>query len=472
MPAEPDAAGREPTGEPRETDVPDPIDGPDVPAAEVPDRVLASALEFAVGIAAAGSKLRPPLVSPPALRTFFRFQKLPANAFAKVRAAVEADADFRRRLAAAAAAAPELLDEAGMVWLARPPGWQTRLAGLVDAVGPSDLAAELRRAERRREAAEQAAHRAVAELAVARLELAQREQESQTTAAATAKLQRRLDETLASLDRVESERRRIESRLAAAEAATIELADERDAAIDRAADAEAVRDTVLADRAAGGGGAVERASEAAVLAGAAAVADELRSQSAVVRRASDDLDRLVRRLHDLEPASLARELGRAPLRPATPGKARPRRTPIAIPGGLYGDSLAAAEFVVRHPAAVVIVDGYNVAKLRFPRLALEDQRERTIDLCEDLAKRWGTNVVVVFDGANASGIAGTTRRLVRVTYSPEGVIADDTIRAEVAALADDVAVVVVTNDQAVIADVRAAGANPVSSDRFLELAAR
>ena len=60
----------------------------------------------------------------------------------------------------------------------------------------------------------------------------------------------------------------------------------------------------------------------------------------------------------------------------------------------------------------------------------------------------------------------------RVTYSPEGVIADDTIRAEVAALPDDVPVVVVTNDQAVITDVRAMGANPVSSDRFLELATR
>jgi predicted RNA-binding protein with PIN domain len=79
---------------------------------------------------------------------------------------------------------------------------------------------------------------------------------------------------------------------------------------------------------------------------------------------------------------------------------------------------------------------------------------------------------VVFDGTNGLGIAATVRRLVRVTFSPEGVIADDVIRREVAALPDDVPVVVVTNDQAVIADVRAMGANPVSSDRWIELATR
>ena len=41
-------------------------------AAEVPDHALRSALEFAVGIAAAGVKLRPPLAFPVELKRFLR----------------------------------------------------------------------------------------------------------------------------------------------------------------------------------------------------------------------------------------------------------------------------------------------------------------------------------------------------------------------------------------------------------------
>ena len=70
------------------------------------------------------------------------------------------------------------------------------------------------------------------------------------------------------------------------------------------------------------------------------------------------------------------------------------------------------------------------------------------------------------------GAASPTRRLIRVSYSPEGVIADDVLRAEVAAIDISRPVVVVTNDQAVVKDVRAAGANVITSDTFLALARR
>ena len=70
--------------------------------ADVPDQALRSALEFAVGIAAAGVKLRPPLSIPVELRRFLRFHKLPPAALSQVRAAVEGDADFRNRLASVA----------------------------------------------------------------------------------------------------------------------------------------------------------------------------------------------------------------------------------------------------------------------------------------------------------------------------------------------------------------------------------
>ena len=73
----------------------------------------------------------------------------------------------------------------------------------------------------------------------------------------------------------------------------------------------------------------------------------------------------------------------------------------------------------------------------------------------------------VFDGADVTGAHTRRRRLVRVTWSPAGVSADDVIRAEVAAVPVARGVVVVTNDQAIRRDVAAAGANTVSTDAFL-----
>jgi len=157
---------------------------------------------------------------------------------------------------------------------------------------------------------------------------------------------------------------------------------------------------------------------------------------------------------------------------SAPRRKRARRTPIPVPGGLYGDSEAVAEHFLRTPQAMVLVDGYNVAKLGWPDLSLEKQRDECVRSAEAIARRWATAVHVVFDGATVVGAHATARRLVRVSFSPEGVIADDVLRAEVAAIDPSRPVVVVTNDQAVVNDVRAAGANVVSSDTFLTLARR
>jgi len=463
------------------------------PGPEIPERVIALALEFAVGLAAAGAKQRAPLAVPAGLRPFLKVQRLPATALGTVRDVVAADPAFRKAVARAARLAPEMLDEASMLWLTRPDGWQERLRELAVPVDTADLAAELRRSERRREAAERAAHRAVTELAAAREELDRRTGASASVDAELDRLRAELAAVRAEAERQQGAARRADALRRTAEERSVALTAERDTALERATTAETVRDEVLRARAAGGAGAgaagaagaagMERlADERAVLAGAARVADELAEQTRVVRRLTVDLERLATRLAELEPsvgpvterpaAERAPAAGRTPARGS--GRAS-RRRPIGVPGGLVGSSLAAAEHVVRTPGAVVIVDGYNVAKLRFPLLDLETQRERCIDLCEDVARRWGTDLVVVFDGANAAGVAGvagSVRRLVRVTYSPEGVIADDVIRAEVAALPDEVPVVVVTNDQAIVQDVRTMGANPVSSDRFVELATR
>ncbi|MDO8364517.1 MAG: hypothetical protein Q7V88_16620, partial [Actinomycetota bacterium] len=135
-------------------------------AVHVPDSALKSALEFAVGIAAAGAKLRPPLPFPAGLKPYLRFHKLPPAAMAKVRSAVEGDALFLHRLGTVAT--DELVDEIGLLWLTRPTGWVTTAAQRLAAAaehGADHGPGELRREQRRREAAEATAARSRLELA-------------------------------------------------------------------------------------------------------------------------------------------------------------------------------------------------------------------------------------------------------------------------------------------------------------------
>jgi predicted RNA-binding protein with PIN domain len=153
-------------------------------------------------------------------------------------------------------------------------------------------------------------------------------------------------------------------------------------------------------------------------------------------------------------------------------KPRPtRRKAIAIPGGVYGDSVAAATHLLRTPNVCFVVDGYNVAKLAWPQFDLLRQRESCIGLLEDLARRFGTDIRVVFDGADVVG-ASAGRRLIRVQYSPAGITADDVIRADVASLPAHTPVVVVTNDHEIASDVRGMGANVLSSETLLAVGGR
>jgi predicted RNA-binding protein with PIN domain len=92
-----------------------------------------------------------------------------------------------------------------------------------------------------------------------------------------------------------------------------------------------------------------------------------------------------------------------------------------------------------------------------------------LDAIENLARRFGSDLTVVFDGADVVGASADRRRIVRVVFSPDDVIADDVIRDEVRRLPSTRPVVVVTNDQQIVKDVRAMGANTIASDQLLAL---
>ncbi len=145
--------------------------------------------------------------------------------------------------------------------------------------------------------------------------------------------------------------------------------------------------------------------------------------------------------------------------------------PLALPGGVWADAPEAALHLVKSPGVLLVVDGYNVAKLGWPGLALADQRSRVLDALDELAARYGTDVHVVFDGADVGPVA-TGRRYLRVEFSPAGVTADEVIVRLAEDLPVERPVVVATNDGEVRAGARAAGANIVSSEQLLAIARR
>ncbi|MCB0967131.1 MAG: NYN domain-containing protein [Ilumatobacter sp.] len=397
-------------------------------------RHLRSAVEYAVLIAREGQKIKPPLAYPAPLKRYFDAERIPSSVLASLVRAVEGDDEFRTRIARGAV--PELVDEIGRLWLARPDGWAddvARLAAAADAEAEEATAAKaLKRAEKRRAAAEQVATRARAEIVVLAESVTERDEVIEGLRSDAVKLRDEIDMLRAELIDTRNEARHARDREAAAVSKLADAEAARTAAVAAQGSAEHVRDEVLADRAA-------LAAERSELARLAAHAESLAAQLAALAA------------------------------PPTAGKpATVARKPLPLPGGVMGDSEAAGEYLLRSGASVLI-DGYNVAKLAWPKLDLAGQRIVLLDAVENLARRYGSDITVVFDGADVVGASSDRRRVARVVYSPDDVIADDVIRDEVDRLPPTRQVVVVTNDQEIVRDVRAMGANTISSDQLIRL---
>jgi predicted RNA-binding protein with PIN domain len=124
---------------------------------------------------------------------------------------------------------------------------------------------------------------------------------------------------------------------------------------------------------------------------------------------------------------------------------------------------AALDRLLALPSVHLVVDGYNVTKTGYPDLSLADQRDRLTHQLASLAARTSAEVTLVFDGAGVVAVPSAAPRGVRVLFSDPGVLADDVIRALVAAEPEGRPVVVVTSDRAVADSVRRRGAHPVPS---------
>ncbi|MFJ9556468.1 NYN domain-containing protein [Nocardiopsis sp. NPDC101807] len=137
-------------------------------------------------------------------------------------------------------------------------------------------------------------------------------------------------------------------------------------------------------------------------------------------------------------------------------------------GGLPDDDPGLLEHLLTVPRVHLLVDGYNVTKTGYGTLPLADQRTRLMASLEGLASRTKAEITCVFDGADidAPPVAAPTRR-VRLLFSAPGETADELIVRLVRAEPPGRPIAVVTSDKEIVSAVRRAGARAVPSAIFL-----
>ena len=444
-------------------------------------------------VARAGASAQPPVPAPTVLRRFLSFQRLPPTALEATRRALDEDAGFRGRVhdsieqvvadpATDETSPADAVGEAGWLLLDRPPGWEDRLEALLDHERRrADEAADARRqhrAERRLERTEaelarvaDARDAAVADADAARTALAEAVARHDHDAA-------RIGDLEAEVAELEAARAEAVRQLKAAEQRVAERALQlrrARAELDEVRHALAAAEAEVGQRDDGGVGPegadpgpppdpAERRAERQALADAVAAA------SVAADELSAALERARRTLGVDAPAPRTDAPPAPPASPDAAGSATGGRQPAQLPVGIFDDSAEAALFLLRLPAAVLVVDGYNVSMTGWPDQPLPGQRRRLVYALRNLQARTGVEPVVVFDGVEPdSGPAGSLPRSVQIRFSPPGVTADDVVVELVDQLPADRPVVVASSDREVRQRVAARGANTVASAQLVGL---
>ncbi len=396
-----------------------------------------------------------PEETPVALRPFARFTpaRRRQRGAVQIAAVLDTDEGFRAKVSDAVAdtlpelvaaigsgevpAASDPVDVAVVAYLVRPDGWQ-------DVLGAATERWRAQRAHAERVGAERA--RLQSELADVRARL---KHEAARTRAAVDEAEAASRERIGELERALRERtgtlRERERELHAVRGEVL--------ALKRAAEAsEAAHETQLRRLR-------DRVAELERSAGAA------RREARVDRDLDDARLWLLVETINAAAAGVRRELSLPPpaLRPADAVAATSEgAAELALAAGSVADAQG-LDRLLAMPEAHLIVDGYNVTMSGYGELALADQRERLIGSLAPLGARSGAEVTVVFDGGTRPSLQPRTPRGVRVLFSAADAIADDLIRALVAAEPPGRTLIVVTSDQQLVTDVRLAGAWTVPS---------
>jgi predicted RNA-binding protein with PIN domain len=454
------------------------IPADDGPGASLTDVAVAPALELAWLVAQQASQASPGVPFPRTLRPLLGFSKLGPKALATIRRAVEGDEQFRATVASGAPT-DEVVGRLGWLFLHRPDGWEEEAVMLARAQAERHVAQDGRRSDRAAERlaaklesarlrADAAADAARVDAAVAARQLAEERRSRRAAEAAAESLRRKV----ASL---EGERDSARRRTAAADERAVLTAELEGRLLLAEAAAAASAEALLGARAA----LVEArsAAQAAVTnvtaaqtEAAAAVADGARTAAdlgAVLARAAEALRGPP---VDVPPVALPPPPDGGPSRPA----GQTRRRPATLPPAVFDDSAEAAEYLVRRPGALVLVDGYNATISAWSHLPIAEQRGRLLDAAGELAARTGAKVHVVFDGAEQPGPAPgpQSRRSVRWRFSSPDVEADEVLLDMVDDAPVDRVVVVASSDRRVRDGVRARGANAISTPQLFAVLRR
>lgn len=493
------------------------------------------AVETALAVARDGLAAVPVVMPPQALRPYIDFARLSANALKAIARVVERDDEFRARVAAATN--EDSVGRGGWLWLTRPPGWEDELAAIEaerETQVAEDREARDERSAVRRLAVAQAvaAHAtAVAEERTRALDALQRELDRERSL--REETAHRLGEAESDVARLTAARADVVRKLKDVEARLVERSTdlnalkarvrELESAAGRPVDTPTPAPDPVSDPVAGPPsgteplvGSVEEPPLPAAPPGhtdsvAAVASDELARQVGRAAGGAADLAQAlaaivdllgrpvddrggegVRRTDDLTDGDRAGRLppGVSPDPGAGVGRhqagrrgldSRRRassdgagRIPVRLPGGLFDDSLEAADYLLHLPGALLVVDGYNVSMTAWPDIPVADQRRRLVAALVDLAARTSMPIEVVFDGADVGPAPkpGEVRALVRTRFSPPGVEADDVVLDLVAQLPSARPVVVVSSDNRVRDGARRLGANTLQSAQLVAVLAR
>ncbi len=445
--------------------------------------LLTTVLELTVVVAQTGMRVVPPFDAPVALRPFLQFtSKVPGPALRAARRVLDEDALFRARVAVVAT--EELVGPAGSLYVKRPADWEFDFRQLVTEAMAEEsregAASHVVRLERKLAGVEASLEKTEIDLVRLRTEF--------TAVSVTLAQERKLHALVAGeLEalRAASQRQQVsraqEIVMSKKFETTVQLMrNERDAAVRRARLAEeALRERDSFDVAVGealsaldGLRGEFRAVQMGRAASDARPEGSAESFSQVLGNAqlvghSDNVESKTKKRERSE----IRGADRSSVVPAATKRLRvSRRNAIPLPPGVFDDTVDAASWLFRTTNVMVLVDGYNVAKWRWPQAGPFDLRSRLLAMSGQISQRTGALLHLVFDGVQEGGdVKPGGSAKVRVSFSAAGIEADDLILDMAAKAPPTLPIVIVSNDMRVVDGALTLGVNVVPVHAFVGL---